>query len=292
MKLKDSHARVGMTGLGLALALTLSLGSTARAEITVFDVFKNTDYSQAGASQPGTPVGYFGSAAVEFNSPGDLTGAQVDSTSSNSPFTLTPSGVGAVSFASPGLATQAELDALFPNGTPYAFHITGGTFDGQAAALSTPATDAYASTVPFFTGSTYTTLQNFDPTASINLTFNPFTAAAGVNQPLTFIGITRVSDGMSVFGLSGDNTLSSAFVGANTLAAGTQYDLSIVYSSRIVTRNAGFGGAESFVAYDVRTDLVFTTAAAVPEPGAMLSLAIGGLCALGYRWRRRGRAIA
>ena len=50
-------------------------------------------------------------------------------------------------------------------------------------------------------------------------------------------------------------------------------------SARNLTPNAGFGTATSFTAYDVRTDLLFTTGGEVPEPStfamAGMALAIG-----------------
>ena len=282
----------GMRAAGLVFVFAASLATDARADITYFEVYKNVAYSQTSNAAPTTPLAYYGSAGIQFNNPNDLTGAQVLSASSNSPFTLSPDGNGSVYFTSPAFTTKAEFDAYFPNGTPYAFYPTGGTYSGQAAAVSGLATDAYASTVPYFTGNTYSALQNFNAAQSIDLTFNPFTPAVGINDPNIFIAITRVSDGALVYYTYGDNTLSSASVSANTLAAGTQYLLSIIYSSRITIENAGFNGASSIFAYDVRTDLRFTTGAAVPEPAAIISAAIGGLLVLGCRLRRRGPSAA
>ncbi len=138
--------------------------------------------------------------------------------------------------------------------------------------------------MPYFTNNTYTALQGVNAASAITLTWNPFTAPAGVNTPLIFIGITQVSDGQAVYGTSGDNTITSTTVSANTLQPGTQYDLDIVYSDRITTPNAGFNGATAFVAFDLRTDLVFTTAGAVPEPSALLLLGCGvGIVAVASR---------
>jgi hypothetical protein len=104
---------------------------------------------------------------------------------------------------------------------------------------------------------------------------------------LTFIGITNVATNQTVYSTSGPNTLTSATVAANTLAPGTQYDLDIVYSDRVSTMNAGFGTATAFTGYDLRTDLLFTTAAAVPEPSIPLLTAAGIGLALAARAARR-----
>jgi hypothetical protein len=66
------------------------------------------------------------------------------------------------------------------------------------------------------------------------------------------------------------------------------YDLDIVYSARISTQNAGFGGATAFSGYDLRTDLIFSTAA-VPEPSSLALVGAGAACLMGAarRWRAR-----
>jgi hypothetical protein len=75
------------------------------------------------------------------------------------------------------------LDADFPNGTTYTFHISGGTLGTQSATMSTPASDAYSATVPFFTNNAFTALQGVNAASTINLTFNPFTPTGAANQP-------------------------------------------------------------------------------------------------------------
>ena len=46
-------------------------------------------------------------------------------------------------------------------------------------------------------------------------------------------------------------------------------------------------GAGSVVVATAARDRAPTRAYAVPEPGAMLLMSIGGVAMLGYRWRRR-----
>jgi hypothetical protein len=275
---------------GLALTVGLLLTATpAHSAILFYNVFKTQAYSQTSNAQPVTPTGFGGFANVNASLATDLTGGTVTSLSPLSPMALTGSN-GNFAFGV-GVATKAVLDIDFPNATTYTFNLTGGTFGGQSASLATPASDEYAPSVPFFTNNLFSALQGVNSTAAINLTFNPFIAPAGVNTPLTFLLINRVSDGTIAFSDSGTNTLSSAFVAANTLLPGTQYDLSIVYSDRLLTANAGFSGATAFSAYDLRTDLFFTTAAAAtatPEPSSLL-LAAAGMAIVAIS-RRRVRA--
>ena len=250
--------------LGLAALLA---GAPVRADITFYNVFKDESYTQNSNDQPTTPIGFQGSVAVNASSPTDLTGATVTSSSPLSPMTLTGS-AGNYAFGE-GFAAKSIMDTDFPNGTTYTFLINGGTFNGQTGTIATPASDQYSATVPYFTDNAFTMLQGVDASSTIHLTFNPYTST-GLNAPLTFIGITNVGTGQLVYGSSGSNTFSSATVAANTLAPGTTYDLDIVYSNRNATAGPpGFGNSTAFYAYDLRTDLTFTTAS-VPEPSALL----------------------
>jgi hypothetical protein len=262
---RSRHFRAG----GLALALAALIATPARADITFYNLFKVAGYSQTSDAQPVTPNGFFGTVGVDADTPGDLSGGQVTSSSPLSPMTLSGSDTSLVSYT-PSYGSLAALDAALPNGT-YTYTLSGGTFDGASATLTTPASDAFASAVPYFTNNAFTALQGVSASSAINLTWNPYATPAGVNQPLTFIGITQVSNNQSVFGMVGDNNFTSTTVAANTLQAGTTYDLDIVYSARIASvPDNGFGDATAFTAYDIRTDLIFTTA--VPEPSSLVLL--------------------
>ena len=269
----------------------LLLSPFARGAILDFNLFKNTAYQQTNDAQPTTPIGYFGSVAVESNNTTDFTAGNVTSTSPLSPMMLTMTGTTGA-FQSAFLGTKATLDADFPNGTTYTYNISGGTLGSQTATLSTPATDEYAATIPFFTNNAFTSLQGANSASSINLSWNPYATPPGINTPLIFVGVTRVSDNTFVAGTSGSNALNSFTIPANTLQPGTQYDLDLVYSARNGTANAGFGGANSFYSYDVRTDLVFTTAAAsIPEPSTFSIASLGILAFVGWVRKRQRTSV-
>ena len=126
--------------------------------------------------------------------------------------------------------------------------------------------------MPYFTGTTFDQLQGMNPAAPFQFNSNGYAAPGGINSPLSFFGISRVSDGQLVFGALGTNTDTSLLLPANALEPETAYMASLVYSSRIATPNAGFNGATSEVAFDLRTDLQFTSGL-VPEPSTSVLLA-------------------
>jgi len=266
------------------VAFTVHQGNAAQAEISFFRLFKTLSYEQTSNAQPSTLAIASGDATILYNDVNDFSTAQVNSTSPLSPMALTPSFTGAVSYGQL-FATSGDLDTDFPDNTIYAFGISGGTLGTDAAALNTPATSIYASQVPYFNGTTYDQLQGMDPAAPFSFTFDGYAAPVGGNTPLIFFSITRDSDGAFIYGDSGANTLTSFLAPANTLEPNTAYTVSLIYSSRIDTPNAGFNGATAEVGYDLRTNLGFTTA--VPEPASVCLLAMTGLGLLvGSRFRR------
>jgi hypothetical protein len=184
--------------------------------------------------------------------------------------------------------TQAAMNAAFPLGNPYTFQISGGNLGTQSATLNTPAT-ALFSAIPFLTASSYSQLQGLNPTLPDTIGINGFTPLAGTTDSFAFFTITRQSDNVVVFQQSFLNpSTTSIFVAANTLAAGSAYNIDLDYSSRITTPNAGFGTASSIMAFEQRTEIGFTTAteSAVPEPSSLALALLGAGMALVFQRRR------
>ena len=144
------------------LACVLSWTSAARADITFFDVFKNADYVQTSDAQPANPVGYFRASrgGRVSRTAGDLTGRHgvVPEHRLGPPSLLAVGRTPASSpYAVPEFRYEVRpLDAGLPErGRLCSSRSHGGTFDGQSAVVTTPAADADASAVPFFSGNTY-----------------------------------------------------------------------------------------------------------------------------------------
>lgn len=241
------------------------------AGITFYNTFKNARYTQNSNAQPVSPSNYFADATIISNNPPDLTSAQVTSSAPLSPLTLNNTGSGRFSTAL-NYASQAAMDAAFP-GTTYQYNISGGILGSTSASLTTPATDLFASQVPFLSGTTFTQLQGLNSANAFTVTWPGFTPQAGINDAIIFFSITRVSDGATAFSSGAlGNSQTSVLLPANTLLPNTAYQFELDYSSRIRTTNAGFGNATSSVGFDLRTGGNFATAP-VPEPSGMIFLA-------------------
>jgi hypothetical protein len=191
-------------------------------------------------------------------------------------------------YYTPGFGSQADLDTALPNGAPYQYHVSGGILGNQSALLVTPGSNLFATATPAFTGNTYDQLQGTNSTAPQLLTFNGFATTPGATFSGTNLSIFRVSDGQFIYGTSGDNTLTSTVIPANTLAPGTAYTIEMIYDNRVGTPQAGFNGATTEVLFDSRTYLTFTTAP-VPEPGSLVLFGLGAVSVLATAARRYRR---
>ena len=131
-------------------------------------------------------------------------------------------------------------------------------------------------------------------------TFSGFNVVNGLSEQDLFLDIYNASTNTEVFG---DDFLSptttSVTLPANTLQAGGEYYVTLDYSNRLNTGDAGFGDLNGsagagyptvFAGLDYNTSVYFSTASAtaVPEPAtAPMLLAAVGLLVFGRRLLRR-----
>jgi hypothetical protein len=253
----------------LVFIVTLSLySSPAEAAIDFYRVGKTMVYQQTSASQPTIPSSIYGGVDLATQSPADLTSARVFSTTTMPPspvpeFVLTEFFSGYWG-SSQGYASLAEMDTNLPPGDTFGFLIEGGTLGAQLALLNLPATDLFATDVPYLTGSTFDRLDGMDPTAPLNATWNSFSPLPEVTDAPIFFSIFRVSDGQQMVGTGLSSSAMSFEIPAGTLAANTAYRAVLIFSSRANTLDAGFLTADGSNLFDVITELNFTSGARLP----------------------------
>ncbi len=248
------------------LAVGLLIPSPAAANINFYRLFKNRSYQQTGDAPPTTTTGFTGGGDVLFSTAGDVAAGQITSTSPISPLLFGAPSSNSIA-AAHSYSTLTALDTDFPNSTTYNYSVSGGLLGSMSAQITTPAADGFAQEIPAFTGSANTQLQTMDVTLPYTLNFASYTPPPGANSLTTFISISRVSDGHSVFGTSVSNTMTSVNLPANTLAPNTAYTATVDFSARTSTASAGFNGATSEMIFDSSASMPFTTPQAnIPGP--------------------------
>ncbi len=268
-------------------AAALLVGATdCRAQATNMSLFWTNYYTQDSPSTPTTPSSYGFDARLFYTTAGDYATATLSGPGTVASLPLTDFPAFTVfDSANQIFTTQADRDAAYPNGL-YSIATTGGSPDVVVNATKT--LDAYSLTVPALTASTYTALQGLDTTQGFTFNLSPYTPSPDANEADLFLNVFD-NLGNAVFSAGFlPPTMTSIFMAANTLMAGTDYTFDIVYSDRIngTDDSSGVGTALGF---DSRTDGTFTTAA-VPEPASLALLGLGGLAALAARRGRRARS--
>jgi hypothetical protein len=267
--------------IAATLGAVLFLAATGRAGVTFYSTFKNQVYTQNSTAQPSTPSSYFASGVVNFSNASDLNSATVTFAGSASPLVLASAGTGVMN-QNVNFASLGAMDAAFPS-TSYQFAVGGGNLGSQNGSLSTPASDLFASQVPYLSDATYTNLHGMNASNSQQLTWDGYTPSPGINDADIFLIITRFSNGQEVFDSGAlSNTQTSLVLPASTLLPSIKYQFELDYSSRINTPNAGFGTASSLVGFDLRAQGTFTTG--LPEPASGFGILVG-LLAIATRRR-------
>ena len=271
-----------LQGLGLAVAATFLVTSSVNATITDYELLKLADYTQTSDAQPTTLTEY---SAVEqvVSSAGDFTSASFSGGGSS----LTLPGSNGTFIAGQIFSTKGALDAAVPNGTTFTFALTGGTYGGQTATVTSFATDQYPPSVPYLTGTTFDSLQNVNAAHPINLTFN--------SQPNGSSVIISTSSGAVYSNFTLPASATSLLLPANTLQPGQTYQMDLL--SGAIAATSGFTPPALGLMFQGDTTIVdFTTSRiAAPEfdPSSLaagLTLLLGALAVLRGRWQRIDRA--
>jgi hypothetical protein len=275
----------GVACLVAVFAALALLAAPARADISFVDSFRNVSSLQTGNGNTLTPTGAFYSADLASTTANNYSSVQMTYPGPGSPVNLPQTGPTLYHFQTPSFATKAAMDAAFPTGT-YQFNAT----NGPAASTSYQYTaDDYARSVPFLTGTDYTSLQGMDPTKPFTFHFSPFVTGNQASSSFIFLTIFDFDKNQFVFnaGFLAPAT-TSVTVGANTLALGDHFSYELIFSNRDLVPSAGTQFSAQ-LGFDVRTSGLFVTA--VPEPSVLVLSAVGAAASgVGYLSRRRRRA--
>ncbi len=273
-----------------ALAVVALSGVPARADLTGFDSYGNLQYSQTtNNTQPmGTPLAFYASRLF-YDTAGDITSGT--GTSGGNALIYTPQ-AGNFALAQTDYITPDQLNSYLTPNSNLAFNITGGNLAGLSGSSPAYGPTLFPSAVPYLTGDSYNQLQGLNVAQDATITFNGYTPVAGANESDIFITITNATTGAVAFSaIFTDPSTMSAFLAANTLDAGTTYNLEVDYSSRLNSTGTFDGNDTPFTAgYDVRTEISFTTA--VPEPSSLILTSLGVVSGVLVARRRRIRPSA
>lgn len=243
-----------------------------RGDILFLDSFKNVGYQQTGNGNSLTLNGAFYSADLNTSVANSYTSVSMAFPGPSSPLNVPQISTTDYHYQTGFFATQAAMDAAFPFGT-YTFTATNGSTVDTASYSYTA--DDYSSSLPFLTGTDYASLQGMNPSQAFTLHLSPF--ANGSNATFSFIFVTIFDETTSTFAFN-DGFLpastTTVLIPANTLAAGHQFAYEIDYSNRDIVASPGATDPAQ-LGFDVRTDGLFTTGAAVPEPSTALLLGLG-----------------
>jgi hypothetical protein len=272
-----SSSLIRIARAGLAVVTVLAAAPGANASIVFYQLVTATAYTQTGDVQPATPSSYVALEQLGSSSAGDFTGA---SFSGGGTAATTLSDLNGVYQAVQSYSTQAALTAAIPNSTIYTFSLTGGSYNGQTATVTSFASNEYPATVPYLTGTTFNSLQNANAANAIELTFNYDGAFGSAAVAINNSGGGNVYEDATI-----PAGASSILIPANTLQPGTSYSLDLSDLAASIT--SGFTPAATGLVQEGDITVVNFTTAPVPLPPAawLLLSGIAGIAVLG-RMRR------
>jgi hypothetical protein len=272
-------------------ALLICGAPSARANaISFLDAYRNLSNTQTGNGNTLSSAGAFYSADLNSTSANAYTSVSMSYPGSGSPVSLPEVSPPSTDYhyQTATLATQAAMDAAFPFGT-YTF--TTNTADTANFAY---AGDDYPQSLPFLTGTDYSSLQGMNPANAFVFHFSPYTTGSTADYSFMFFTIFDYTLNAFVFNAGFlPSTTPSVTVSANTLNFGDSFAYEIDFSNRDLVSGTG-GAFAPQLGFDVRTTGTFTAEArqAVPEPSTAALCGIGLLALVMFYRRRNGGRFA
>jgi hypothetical protein len=285
------------------VGVTLCSGYAFAGLITV-DLGKNLQFTQTDAAgDMANQTDYFAARAF-YQSTSDFDSATLTWPASGGPVSMSnvpgtfqflngQTAAGYYLQQSPSYATQGALDAAYPMGN-YEYDLFNS---GNLTASSTInySTDLYPANQPTLTAASFNSLQGLNTTQATTVSFaalqdNPDFDSTS-DSDYIFLDVYTAGFGSDVYStfVASPGDLTSFLIPANTLTPGTSYSLLLDFDNRITGLDTN--GINQYQLFDTKTEVDFTTAAAVvtPEP-AGFALAGFGLLALACIRHRRAAA--
>jgi hypothetical protein len=257
--------------VGGASMIVLGSARLAAAQgVDDYNAFKVMSFQQTSASPASAPSVYYCNLGFDALSSDAFTTGTVTwaTTTGDSPGTLTALPtyfLGATEiwpYWWPGVqvATKAGLDAECPT-TTYTFAVSGGSL-GATSAILTLAPDAYSAATPAIDPASYQALQAYRPLETVIVSTVAHPQGTGTQFTATYLSVidavsnATVAAGSNVGADAGIVTLQ---IDGGVLSPAHAYQVSVDFSDRVVTTDAGFGTATAFTAFEQRSSVDFET---------------------------------
>ena len=234
-----------------------------QAGISSYTVFKTASYHQTDATPPvavDAPNAYFFAVQFFADTTNDITNGDTFITPGGTNYSFATSNVTYIAHNSDYFETKEHMDNDFPDGT-YLFSINQDT---NYSAATLPTNELYSTSIPAFTGDTWTNLQSLDPGQTLTLNWNNFIPHPSVTSAFIFVRILEVfGDNFGNYVFLADFLppgATSVDLPAHTLNFNSDYRIELIFSDRVDLLHAGFGGeAEATAGFENLTFTYFTT---------------------------------
>jgi hypothetical protein len=279
-----------------ATLCSVGSGQVFAGLITV-DLGKNLQQTQVDASGDFANENDYFAARAFYQNAGDYDSATLTWPGPFSPFSMSNvpgtftflNGATAAGYfieQSGSYFNPAILDGDYPQ-AGYKYDLNDSTNTNPPVSSSIQySSDLYPANQPTLTAASFNGLQGLNTTQAASVSFgalqdNPAFSSAAGDSDYVFLDVFTAGFGSDVYStfVQSPGSLNSLLIPANTLTPGTSYSLLLDFDNRI--GGSDVNGISQFQLFDVKTEVDFTTAAAVasPEP-AGLALAGLGLLAL------------
>ena len=235
-----------------------SMTGVAAAQPSFFEIFESRFHAQVSADQPVDVAGFAGYLRITGSDLSAFFDSAAILAPSGEEFTLEFLGGTPIAFVSG--ADQSEIDFRLPGGA-YTYTTTGGLLDDQSGELVHPVENYFPYTIPYVTN--WDELQGgLNPASDFTVGVAAWSGDPGLAVAVTFISVRRESDDGGVMFTAFDAAQDSFVIAGNTLEANTRYIINIAYSARFYTPTSAWGGTIEASAFDLVTELAFTTGTA------------------------------